>query len=85
MHPTDASEMGLPNRKYEDLKRYVLVVNCLTVGKIELDQVWAGMANVVISKQRSLRGFVDWREGLASLWSFTVEEHQARRMSICGS
>ena len=32
VHPTDASETGLPHRKYEYLKRYVQGVNCVAVG-----------------------------------------------------
>ena len=33
VHPTEASETGLPHRKYEDLKRYVHGVHCVAVGK----------------------------------------------------
>ena len=34
VHPTEASDTGLTHRKYEDLKRYVQGVNCVTVGEI---------------------------------------------------
>ena len=39
VHPTEASDMGLTHRKYEDLKRYVQGVNCVAVGEIGLDHV----------------------------------------------
>ena len=41
MHPSEASEVELTHRKYEDLKRYVHGVNCVAVGEIGLDHVWA--------------------------------------------
>ena len=41
VHATEASEIGLTNRRYEDLKRYVQGVNCVAVGEIGLDHVRA--------------------------------------------
>ena len=48
----------LLGRKYEDLKRYVQGVNCVTVGEIGLDHVRArrGKIKVVISRQRLSTG-----------------------------
>ena len=86
VHPTEASDTGgLTHRKYEDLKRYVQGVNCVAVGEIGLDHVRVRQDKGCDQQTEVFPGFVDWRMMSVSLWSFTVEEQQARRTRVCGS
>ena len=85
MHPTEASDTELTHWKYEDLNRYVQGVNCIAVGEIGLDYVRVRQDKVRDQQAEVFPGFVDWRKRSVSLWSFTVEEQQARRRSVCGS
>ena len=41
VHPTEASEMELPQMNYEDFKGYVQGVNCVAVEVIGLDHIRA--------------------------------------------
>ena len=85
MHPTEASDTGLTHRKYENLKRYVQGVNCVAVGEIGLDHVRVRQVKGHDQQAEVFPGFIDWRKRSVSLWSFTVEEQQARRWSVCRS